>query len=160
MGGKTHVKIGQIAVGCDEDEFIIIGLGSCIALFIWAPEKHIGGLAHILLDRPRHNPPDNPAKYATTAVEALARKVCDELSDNTPSLIAKMVGGSVMLPHIEHPTLLNIGLRTAETVRGQLQSLMINLIAEDIGGNEGRSIVVYAGSGRIHVRSRSGEKWL
>ena len=160
MGQTLHVGIGQLALGRGDDEFHIFGLGSCVALFLWAPEHGLAGMAHILLAHPRVPEADSPGKYASTAVEALYARMTQEIPLDPQDLVAKMVGGAVMFTHIEHPTLLGIGEHTAATVRERLESLMIKLAAEDIGGHEGRSVRAFVQTGRVYIRTRSGEKWL
>lgn len=52
---------------------------------------------------------------------------------------------------------LNIGERNTEAIRLQLKRLNIPLIAEDVGGTVGRTIVCYpAENGRITIKTASG----
>ena len=160
MGRRFHVNIGEWVIGREDDEFIIAGLGSCIALYLWIPDLRRGGMVHILLPQPRNHQVKRPGRYAVTAVETLWNELRVYVAGDAQRVIAKLVGGALMFPHVDHPTLVNLGLRTAEVVRTRLQSFNIKIAAEDIGGHEGRYIRALNREGLIYIRTRSGEKWL
>jgi len=145
------VGIGEYHVG--RTAMSSIGLGSCIGLVIHDPERDIGGLAHVMLPDSQGRT-DRPAKYADTAVEFLVK----ELNKNgckTASLAAKITGGASMFQTFSGN--LNIGDRNTESVRAQLKRLNIPLVAEDIGGTAGRTIVYYpAENGKISVKTANG----
>jgi len=81
-----------------------------------------------------------------------------ELNKNgckTASLAAKITGGASMFQTFSGN--LNIGDRNTESVRAQLKRLNIPLVAEDIGGTAGRTIVYYpAENGKISVKTANG----
>lgn len=160
MGRRIHVSIGEWAIGREDDEFVIVGLGSCIALYLWDKMYHRGGMVHILLPHPRNHKPVTPGRYASTAVEVLWNDFRLYVAGDPERVMAKMIGGALMFPNFDHPSLVHLGLRTAEVVRARLQSFNIKLVAEDVGGHEGRYICARNKDGLVYVRKRSGEQWL
>lgn len=117
------------------------GLGSCVGVVIYDEKKEIGGLAHIML-------PDsslaksgqiNVAKFADTAIKELVQLLVQE-GARMPFLKAKLAGGAKMFQFASGGDLMRIGPRNVEAVRKELSDLHIQVIAEDVGGNFGRTI--------------------
>lgn len=130
-----------------------IGLGSCIGLVIFDRDRNFGALAHIMLPESQGRS-DRPAKYADTAVEHLVKEL-NRQGCKTSSLAAKITGGASMFQSFSGN--LNIGERNIDAVRFQLKRLTIPLLAEDVGGTMGRTIVFYpAENGKISVKTANG----
>jgi len=147
------VGIGEFHAG--KNPMSSIGLGSCIGLVIFDREKPIGALAHIM-------PPDSqgraerPAKYADTAVIHLVKEL-NKLGCRTPSLAAKICGGASMFQAFSGN--LNIGERNVEAVRVHLKKLSLSIVAEEVGGTVGRTIVYNpAENGKISVKTADGTR--
>ena len=49
--------------------------------------------------------------------------------------------------------IMRIGPRNVEAVKEQLHKLNISIIAEDLGGNKGRTIEFFPETGMMHVRT-------
>lgn len=145
------VGIGEFATG--RTPMSSIGLGSCIGLVIFDRDRSYGALAHIMLPDSQGRS-DRPAKYADTApahlVKELTRNGC-----KTASLAAKISGGASMFQTFSGN--LNIGERNIEAVRLELKKLNIPLIAEEVGGTVGRTIVYYPlENGKISIKTAGG----
>jgi chemotaxis protein CheD len=117
------------------------GLGSCVGVVIFDQSKEMAGLAHIML-------PDsslakssvlNTAKYADTAIKELVEKLASK-GARIPLLKAKIAGGAQMFQFSSGSDIMRIGPRNVEAVKKELAGLRINIIAEDVGGNSGRTI--------------------
>ncbi|MCK1992455.1 chemotaxis protein CheD [Peribacillus muralis] len=117
------------------------GLGSCVGVVIYDEKKGIAGLAHVML-------PDsslaksgqiNVAKFADTAVKELVHLLVKE-GARMPFLKAKLAGGAQMFQFASGGDLMRIGPRNVDAVRKELSELHIHIIAEDVGGNSGRTI--------------------
>lgn len=145
------VGIGEFHAG--RTPMSSIGLGSCIGLVVFDRDRSFGALAHVMLPDSQGRT-DRPAKYADTAVAFLVK----ELNKNgckTASLAAKITGGASMFQTFSGN--LNIGERNIESVRAQLKKLNIPLVAEDVGGTAGRTIVYHpAENGKISVKTAAG----
>ncbi|AIE59676.1 chemotaxis protein CheD [Bacillus methanolicus] len=117
------------------------GLGSCVGVVIYDQVKEIAGLAHVML-------PDsslakggsiNRAKYADTAVKELVSLLVK--GGACPmALKAKIAGGAQMFQFTAVNDLMRIGPRNVEAVKKELAKLKISVVAEDVGGNNGRTI--------------------
>jgi chemotaxis protein CheD len=117
------------------------GLGSCVGVAVFDQSSSLAGMAHIML-------PDsslarggsiNTLKYADTAIEELVRQMAKH-GACTASLRAKIAGGAQMFQFTSGSDLMRIGPRNVEAVKKALQLHKIRLIAEDVGGNSGRTI--------------------
>ena len=156
---RIHVGIGQMAIARAPDELFIIGLGSCVAVFIWSAPLQFGGLAHVLLPKGTYRSDHLPCKYADHAVPHLWHALQNarrELGpESEPQWQAKLVGAARLFPQITHPDLVTIGERTAATVAQWLATFGVPIVATDLGGTEGRTIYVDLSDGTIRVRTRS-----
>jgi len=147
------------------------GLGSCIGVTLYDPELRIGGLAHILLPawgkgKPREAgkeraaaAPKNPLKYADLALEAMRNHLL-ERGCAAERLEAKIAGGANMFSFLfsEAPAGAkpSIGDRNVRAVRDKLKRLGIPLQAEDVGGEEGRTLELDLSTGALRVTTSRG----
>lgn len=137
----VKVGIADMNIVKTPDHIRTSGLGSCVGVVIYDQAKELAGLAHVML-------PDsslakggtiNIAKYADTAVKELV----DRLIKNGArqySLKAKIAGGAQMFQYTSSNDMMRIGPRNVEAVKKELSILRISIIAEDVGGNSGRTI--------------------
>ncbi|WP_102028240.1 chemotaxis protein CheD [Salirhabdus sp. Marseille-P4669] len=130
------------------------GLGSCVGVVIFDVSMKIAGLAHVML-------PDsnmfrgeqlNRAKYADTAVPDLVEAVL-QLGGRKYALKAKMAGGAQMFQFTSGNDMMRIGNRNIEEVKNQLDLLHIPIVAEDVGGQNGRTIEFDPSTGLLHIRT-------
>ncbi|EOS56715.1 MULTISPECIES: chemotaxis protein CheD [Paenibacillus] len=150
------VKVGMAELNVITQQGLIrtTGLGSCVGLTLYDPQLKIAGLAHVMLpssDIAREGAL-NIAKYADTAIPALYRKLLD-LGAAPSRLVAKMAGGSQMFTFAGSSDTMRIGPRNVESCKEQLSELGIPLLAEDTGGNYGRTIELDSMTGILYVRS-------
>ena len=151
--GQKRVGIAEIKVGAAPEVLISYGLGSCLALTLHDPTLRVGGMAHTLL--PAHLPgtaPPRPGKFVDTAVARLLELVL-EAGARRQRLVAKFVGGANMFEAILAPGREQVGARNAEAARATLEAFGIPLVAEDSGGNYGRSAEFLLATGEVRVRT-------
>jgi chemotaxis protein CheD len=128
-------------------------VGSCVALVLHCPEKNLVGMAHIMLPSSEGHPKDSPGKFSNTALPALLEAMNISKLDSSRLVKAKIVGGANMFAHInKNADSMKIGIKNAESLRAVLHEWRIPLIAEDVGGNAGRSITLDAEHQRLIVR--------
>lgn len=162
MKNVVLVRMADMAVGKDSDILRTIGLGSCVGVILFSQHSSVAGMAHVMLpstDMPV--PHEMTAKYASTAIPALI----DMLGQHhlAPSqLRAKLIGGAQMFRTIgKRPEALNIGQRNVEKCREILHRYRIPIVAEDVGGNYGRTVEHYCDTGKTFVKTVfKGESWL
>ncbi len=134
-----QVRISDAIVGNGDDRFKSYGLGSCLAIALYDPDRAVGGLAHAMLPDSTETTTsgDKPGKYADTAVRALRRRTI-EAGGHTSALEAKIAGGSDMF---EFESLGDsVGQRNIATAKAELETLGVSIVAEDVGGNHGRTV--------------------
>jgi chemotaxis protein CheD len=147
----NRVSIGQIRIGRSPAILRACGLGSCIAVGLYDPQKRIGSLGHMLL--PSH-PDDSPLGAAGKYVDIGISRMVDELVEagaRRDGLVAKITGGANMF-ETTYQTLINsIGARNARSARETLARLAIPLAGEEVGGNRGRTVEFDLATGKMLV---------
>ncbi|MGG6311144.1 chemotaxis protein CheD [Paenibacillus macerans] len=150
------VKVGMAELNVITQQGLIrtTGLGSCVGLTMFDPQLKVAGLAHVMLpssDIAREGTL-NIAKYADTAIPALYERLL-AIGAAPRRLVAKMAGGSQMFSFAGTGDSMRIGPRNVESCKSQLSELGIPLLAEDTGGNYGRTIELDSETGILYVRS-------
>lgn len=153
---KEVVKVGiaQLDVVKAPHTIRTSGLGSCVGVVLYDDLKNIAGLVHIML-------PDsslgktttlNEAKFADTGIAALIVKIKEE-GGSPIRLKAKIAGGAQMFQFSANKDIMRIGPRNVEAVKNQLQKHRIPIVAEDIGGNSGRTIEFDPQTNMLSIRT-------
>ncbi len=135
---------------------LVTSVGSCVALCLYDSAKRCGGLAHIMLPNSAIAPKDSlPAKFADTAVPALAKAV-REINGGEACLSAKIAGGANIFSNLTSNGS-SIGVKNVEAVKAALNANKIRLVAEDVGGSYGRRITFKIKNGAAIIRFSNGE---
>jgi chemotaxis protein CheD len=149
---EIRVKVADYAVSQGEIVLSSVGLGSCIAIALWDSRSGIGGLAHILVPSPSlARDTSNPAKFPSTAIPLLVEEM--RRRGATQDITAKIAGGASMFASLLPPGAVNMGERNATATRQALIEAGLHLVAEDVGGEHGRSVFFHLRDGSLHVRS-------
>ena len=150
---EIRVKVADYAVGDRHTLLVTVGLGSCVAIVLHDPHAHIGGLAHVLLPSTGMSQDrDNRAKFPSTAVPLLCDRM-QALGARTGRLRAKIVGGASMFTSLLSATGLQIGERNVVAARAALERAGIPIVAQEVGGDYGRSVYFHVHDGRLIVKS-------
>lgn len=153
MGNVVKVGMADYKIAKGPDSLITLGLGSCIGIVIYDKAKQIAGMAHIMLpssEEIKNN--SNKMKFADTCLDMM---MADLLKANVTksALKAKIAGGAQMFSISLKSDTLNIGKRNAMAVKEKLKSLNIPIVAEDILGNNGRTITFDIVTTDLHIKS-------
>ena len=130
-----------------------LGLGSCIGVCLYDPVSKVTGMAHIMLPSSKaikNN--SNEAKFADTAVVNLIDEMV-RLGALKSRIVGKMAGGAQMFAFSGQNDIMKIGERNAAAVREVLSTFGIRILADDTGGNFGRSIEFYSEDGRLLIKT-------
>jgi chemotaxis protein CheD len=149
------IKVGMadLKAGKNPDSIISYGLGSCVGIALYDSQVKIGGLAHIMLpDSTQARAADNHAKFANTAIPVLLEQVI-HLGAVKSRITAKIAGGSQMFSFAQATDIMRIGDRNVEAVREVLKSLSIRILAEDVGGNYGRTVELMLATGMYCIKT-------
>lgn len=159
---KNTIKIGiaDMNIAKGEDELVTFALGSCVAICLFDAEKHIAGMAHIMLPNSKQlaNGATQPLKFADTALLELL-KVMQQNGARSAMLTAKIAGGAQMFAETANSPLGNIGGRNTQAVKEGLARFRIPIIAEDTGKNYGRTCYFDAQSGTMLIKSALKGEW-
>lgn len=145
---RRSVGVADYAVTVDDTALVTSGLGSCVAVGLFDGGT-AAGLLHVMLPSADGKAVDNPAKFADTGVQTLLTSLHD-VGVPTERMKAKLAGGSEMIAFESQAR--SVGDRNVEAVRAALAEHDVPLLAEDVGGDQGRS-VKFTLSGDLHIRT-------
>ena len=149
---QVKVGIADYKIVKAPKRIMTIGLGSCVGICIYDIKTKVVGLAHIMLsDSKRFKNIDNEKKFADLAIPKLVNEMID-LGCERSSLIAKIAGGASMFNFSDSKMISDIGKRNGIAVREALKKEKIDIVAEDIGGNKGRTMIVDSLTGKVTLR--------
>ena len=160
---QVSVRVADLAAARGDAVLQTVGLGSCVAIVLYDAASTVGGLAHVLLPSlAQTRDRANPAKVATTAVPALIDEMQRLGAGNPARYTARLVGGASMFGSLlAAGSGINIGERNTAASRDAIRAAGIALVAEDVGGDHGRSVYLHLSDGRVQVRSlRKGDREL
>ncbi|TYP77631.1 chemotaxis protein CheD [Paenibacillus methanolicus] len=156
MNQDIMVKVGMadLNIALGGQVLKTTGLGSCVGLTLFDEKSKVAGMAHVMLpssDIARESTL-NIAKYADTAIPELIERM-KKAGALTGRLKAKMAGGAQMFAFSSQSDTMRIGPRNVESCKAALSKFSIPLIAEDTGGNFGRTIEFSSATGILVIRS-------
>lgn len=152
MAAEVKVGIADLNVVLDPGTIMTIGLGSCIGIALYDKTKKLAGLAHIMLpDSSQFKSSSNPMKFADSAIPMLIEKM-EKQGANKRNLIAKIAGGASMFNFTDKSIISDIGKRNSDAVKKALKSEQIPIVAEDIGGGKGRTMILEASTGKVILK--------
>lgn len=149
------IKVGMADLRSSRHPCILttLGLGSCVGIALYDHPRKIAGLAHVMLpssQQARNN--SNIAKFADTAIVQLIDDMV-KLGAVKTSLVAKLAGGAQMFSFSEASEMMRIGTRNVASSKEVLELLRIPILAEDTGGNFGRTIELSSETGRLLIKT-------
>lgn len=148
------IKVGMadLNVTTYPNALTTLGLGSCVGVCVYDQKTRIIGMIHIMLPYSwgvKNN--TNPAKFADTGIPLLIEKM-EQLGASRKNMVAKLAGGAQMF-EVTRSEFMNIGKRNVEAAKKVLQEYNISIVAEDTGGNYGRTIIFYSDDGRLEIKT-------
>jgi len=150
---EIKVGIADLNVGFSPDKLITVGLGSCVGIAIYDKAIGLGGLAHIMLpDSSQFNKIANEIKFADLAIPILVEDMIKK-GAKLRNMKAKIAGGASMFNFPDKTIIMDIGNRNGIAVKNALKLLCIPILAEDIGGNKGRTLIFDTESGSLSIRT-------
>ncbi|MCL6635396.1 MAG: chemotaxis protein CheD [Peptococcaceae bacterium] len=150
---EVQVGIAELKVAGQPHRLITLGLGSCVGVTLYDPVVKVGGLLHIMLpDSTQFNNVTKPAKFADLGIPLLVSEVTKS-GAKLANLQAKMAGGAQMFTGMNEKFMLNIGERNIAMARQALRKLGIKILAEEVGGNRGRTMILDTVTGQVLIRT-------
>lgn len=150
----VKVGIAQMDVVKAPNTIRTSGLGSCVGVILYDESKQIAGLIHVMLPDSSLGRTDavNVAKFADTGIKALIDLLKLE-GVHAFKLKAKIAGGAQMFKFTSDKDSMRIGPRNVEAVKAELRKNSIPLVAEDTGGNSGRTIEFNPVTSKLNIRT-------
>lgn len=155
MEKPIQIEVGMAEMKISSSPHILVtrGLGSCLGITVYDVQKRIGGLAHAMLPCfEMAKIKTNPHKFVDSVVplmfEELKKHGC-KVSD----LKVKVFGGAHMFSSIPVNSSFNIGVKNVNAAHEVLSAHNIPVVAEDTGGNYGRTIFFDLAAGKVKVKT-------
>lgn len=163
----AEIKVEEIKVGISQwkaapapHKLITLGLGSCVGIVLYDSSTKVGGLSHIMLpDSTQFRNNGNKGKFPDTAIPLLIEDMV-ALGARRSAIKAKIAGGAQMFSSPDKKLISNIGTRNVEQTQGVLHRLNIPILASDVGGNKGRTVIFDIESGTVWVRTLGRETYV
>ncbi len=149
-----RVGIADMKIACTNSIIRTAGLGSCVGVVLYSSTQKVASMAHVML-------PDsslargkmfNKAKYADTAIPEMLAQL-ENKGVKRQTLKAKIAGGAQMFPYGSGSELMRIGPRNVHAIKTHLKENHIQLMAEEVGGNSGRTIEFNPMTSVLHIRT-------
>jgi len=148
----VFIKPGEFYFG-DQEIRIKTILGSCVALTLWNPRLHIGGMCHYML------PTSNQAKqdivldgrYADNAMKLFMNEI-EKTNMNPADFEVKMFGGGLQFERASGRPVIDVSERNIEKGRQLLNEYGFTLKSQHLGGTGYRTVVFDIKSGDVWVR--------
>lgn len=150
---EIKVRISDYRISKAPNKLITVGLGSCIGTIVYDESNKIGGLSHIMLPDSQPFANKQPLKIEKFADLAIPQMVA-ELKRQVPNarLKAKIVGGANMFGFQSKTATIAVGERNIVAVETVLKQLGIPIVAKEVGGNSGRTMIVDLNTFQTMVR--------
>ncbi|MDA8235792.1 MAG: chemotaxis protein CheD [Clostridia bacterium] len=156
------VGLGELHISKDPEKVLVCyGLGSCVGVSFYDPLLKLGALAHVVLpSSSMARVQDSLAKFADTCIPTMLQEIT-KMGANKSRLIVKIAGGAQVLKLPGQANRLDIGGRNISAVEEALAAEKLVVGNKDVGGNYGRTMQLYIGTGIVTIRTvGQGEKEL
>ncbi len=137
-------------------------LGSCVSITLWHPQKHIGGMCHIMLPgSSRKTTPAFDGRYADEAMRLFDRAI-GKAGTHPGDYVAKVFGGGNMFPEqMLAPTAdaqKIIGNQNIASALKHLKERKIRIAAQHLGGEGHRKLFFNLWNGDVWLAFRQAGK--
>ena len=148
--------VGELVYSRNPKEVLVaFGLGSCVGVTAYDPERKVGALLHAMLPE-RRNGDQNLTKYVNTGVAEMLKHL-RSLGARGERLIWRYAGGAQMLIAPGLSDRFNVGQRNVQMTDRVMKELSLRLSGSDTGGIVGRTVRLYIATGELTVRYVTGE---
>ncbi|MDD4974150.1 MAG: chemotaxis protein CheD [Bacteriovorax sp.] len=145
----VHVKIGEVKVGIHGD-LLKTTLGSCVGIaFVWK-KKDLYALAHCLLPEAYEPTSVLGAKFVSQAIPSLMALLKVKPED-IKDIEVYIAGGANMMSQLSRKNVDHIGTLNLAAAKKYLVLNGFKFSEIDVGGEEGRQMLVDCNSGQVSV---------
>ena len=143
---ETSVKIMQCALA-NSGTIKIDRVGVGVGILLYNQSKKMGIGIHTLAPKADTHSPQNPAKFADTAIPHAVELL--ETEGAGPPFTVAIAGGATMAGA---PTTNSVGMKLAEATKTALAKAKINIKTDQTGGSNIRSMILNIDTGVIQVK--------
>ncbi|MFA6396044.1 MAG: chemotaxis protein CheD [Sulfurimonas sp.] len=148
QGSSTFIHVGQIHVDTSPSAISTV-LGSCVAVCLYDTKLGMGGMNHYLLPFWNGNGLQSP-KFGNISIPKLIEAMM--MRGSLPkTLVAKVFGGASINIGNSANTMM-IGEKNILVAKEILKDYKISIVAEDIGGQNGRKIQFNLERGKVQMK--------
>jgi chemotaxis protein CheD len=153
---EIFLQPGEFYFG-DEKTRIRTLLGSCVAITMWHPKLKVGGMCHYMLpiNRRRIDPKNNPldGRYAVDAMQMFLREI-KRTHTKPADYQVKLFGGGRMFKQNNNPNRpVSVSEQNVEFGHTIIKQHGFKLMADDLGGEGHRNVILDLWSGDVWVRT-------
>lgn len=144
---SRFVHVGEINIGARPTEISTL-LGSCIAVCLFDSVQGMGGMNHYLMPLWNGNGLQSP-KYGNISIPRLIESL-ENVGCDTRHMEAKVFGGAnvIDVSNID----MMIGRKNILIAKEILNEYGIPIVAQDVGGERGRRIMMRSDTGRVFLK--------
>jgi chemotaxis protein CheD len=146
------VEMGDIKVDHNDHILRSAGIGSCVVITLYDPSIRVGAMAHPILAENAGASIEHPLRFVDNAINAMVLEL-EKLGAKKERLEAKVVGGANMFKVFDS-SLDGIGAQNAKAAKEKLEKENITIMANDTGGNIGRSVTFDLKTGLLEVKTK------
>ncbi len=153
QGCSTFIHVGQIHVDIAPTAISTV-LGSCVAVCLYDSDLGIGGMNHYLLPFWNGNGLQSP-KFGNISIPKLIELMMSKGS-TSKTMEAKIFGGASMNIGVNDSMM--IGQKNILVAKEILNEYKIAIVAQDVGGENGRKIQFDLQRGKVLLKYASSNK--
>ena len=150
------VSIGDIIVTNNPQTTLLVhGVGSSVGVVLYDPQSNTTGIIHLMLPDSQLSPnriESKPGMFADTGMSTLFSKFSPEQKDRLKVFITG--GANAITTH----TALKIGEKNIERVKSFLEKEDISIAAEELGGQNNRSLSFSAEAALVKLKENLQKK--
>lgn len=152
------VGIGDIVYSKKPDDVIkTYALGSCVAVVLYDKVQQIAAMVHIALPSSSvdlKKAQSSPGHFADTAIPLIIEEL-KKAGVQKHNLWIKLIGGAKVM---DAEGYFDIGKRNVLAIKKELWKYNLGPIAEDVGGDFGRTVTLTVKTGEVMISSKN-HKW-
>lgn len=152
---RRVVGVADYTVATGGETLVAYGLGTCVGIGLSDPEAGVAALGHTMLPRQPADSAAEPGKFADETIRTMLREAV-AAGAGYGAVEAWLVGGAEVFPLADLDLPAGTGDRTVAVAREQLETLDVPVVAEAVGGDQGRTVEFDTATGAVRVR-RAGQ---
>lgn len=145
--GRHIIKPGEFYFGDNEDDIYTL-LGSCVAVTMWHPYRHIAGMCHVVLPIREHE--ESHTRFANCAVKQFKKEI-SKFNSMPVEYEVGVYGGGNMFPDIAKDPEKQIGMKNFREIKRLLNEAGFLIKFEDVGGSVARKLTLNRATGKISI---------